>query len=106
LDQFFSHNQRVFFSSGPGGDLGAAHRVYGLAELRGQVVAVEGHRRVRQMPPDPGDERRAHVRAGGVHLLRVAAVCGQVGGELLDRVGVATLGGEAHPPDIQIGEQG
>lgn len=74
--QFFSHSQRVWVSSGR--VLTSSRRTASMALLSwaGQVVAVEGHSRVRQVRSDAGDERGAHVGAGVGDLLRVAPVLG------------------------------
>jgi hypothetical protein len=64
-----------------GGDLLATHGVDGLAELGGQVIAVEGHPRVRQMLGDSADERRTCAGTGVGDLLRITPVLDQVSGE-------------------------
>jgi hypothetical protein len=89
---------------GAGGELGTADGVHRFAELGSQVVTVEGHLRVRQMLGDSADEGRTHVGAGVGNLLRVAAVGGQIGGEALDGLGGASLGGEQDPAGIHVGE--
>jgi hypothetical protein len=88
-----------------GRDLGSAYRIDRFAECGGQVELVEGHRRVRQVRPDPGDERGTHIGAGVSDVARVAAVVGQVSGEASHRVRVSPVGGEDHPAGVEVSEE-
>jgi hypothetical protein len=81
-----------------GGDLVPAYRIDGLGQLRRQVKPVERQPSIRQMLRDPGDEGRAHVRAGRVHPLRVTTMRDQVRREPLHRAAVAALGRDSTRP--------
>ncbi len=79
--------------------------VDGGAGVGDDVELVEGNPGVGQVLGHALDEGGRHVDGNGFDGLRIATVGGEVGGEGLDRVGVAPFGDEQHPTQIGIGDQ-
>jgi len=93
--------ERRFFA-----DLGAPYLFKRSVGQMDDVEPVEGDRRVRQMPRDPGNIGSAHVDAGGRDGVRIAAMGAEVFGEGLDGVRVAALTGKEQSANIKVMEQG
>jgi hypothetical protein len=86
--------------------LDAAGLIDGGIGMSDDVELVEGDLGVGQVLGYAADKGRRHVDGDGFDRLGIATVRGEIGGKVLDGLGITPLGDEEHPPLVGIGNQG